>query len=214
LAKLLKKRSFAAVILVVVVVLSLFLGTNVSISRNVKRLDNMFTNGMKSSDGSYTKPSILSQCDASMDYAMGFYTFTVKYADDDELIMLSERLKQARESYLSYRKLVNPGIPMQTPYATSYYAVYESAQNLYSALHSRVAFTISDAEAIGAYFGDLQGANELIKELAAEYNHEVAAAALPARIFCIGRSGFNLHHSAFPVVMEITWKENSWSAAW
>ena len=216
--QLFKNRAFAAVVLAVVFIASLFIGTNVSISRNVKHLDNLYREGMKSVDGTYTKPSISSQVDASMDYALGLYTIAVNYAEYEDVALWAERLKAEREGYLRLRDSFSPPrFTMIMKNSTSYYVLYDAAQNLLDALHSRVALTISDAEAIAAYFADLRGANELIKELAAEYNIEVAAAlkaaeTFPTRLFCSEKNSSNLHYSAFPGVIDIQWHENGWSA--
>lgn len=192
--KALKKRSTATVIAVIIVIAALFGGTRLSFARQANALRDMYSNGLPSSDGKYTHPSIASQIDISMDYALGLSTIATNYPDAD-VQSWRALLIDARESYITddSKSISNA--------AGAYYATVDAAENLYEAMQ-RVDLTDRDAEAISAYHSDIIGAKTLITSLAAEYNamvavKEQATEAFPALIFCGDNSRLAIHQTAF-----------------
>ena len=67
----LKKRSTATVICVVVCVLSLLLGIHLSVNRQLGKLEDAFYNGVYSKDAGYTLPAIQMQLDERYNAAIG-----------------------------------------------------------------------------------------------------------------------------------------------
>ena len=67
----LKKRSTATVICVVVCVISLLLGIHLSVNRQLGKLEDAFYNGVYSKDAGYTLPAIQMQLDERYDAAIG-----------------------------------------------------------------------------------------------------------------------------------------------
>lgn len=67
----LKKRSTATVICVVVCVISLLLGIHLSVNRQLGKLEDAFYNGVYSKDAGYTLPAIQMQLDERYNAAIG-----------------------------------------------------------------------------------------------------------------------------------------------
>ena len=204
--------------MVFVFIASLFIGTNMSLARNVRKLEWLYSEGMISPDGAYTQPSIKSQVDVSMDCALRLYTSAANYIEDSEVALWSDRLKQQRESYMRWQENNNARDFTISSRATIYAAVADASEHLYAALQN-ADLTARDVEAIDAYYKDLMSARTLITALAERYNNEVdsmnkSAEVYPARFFAADRIELNLHYSAFPSVSEITWTDNGWGATY
>ncbi|MBQ4040084.1 MAG: hypothetical protein IJC91_03010, partial [Oscillospiraceae bacterium] len=67
----LKKTSTAAVICVVVCIISLLLGVHFSVNRQINKLEESFTHGVYSKEAGYTLPSIQEQLDDRYNAAIG-----------------------------------------------------------------------------------------------------------------------------------------------
>jgi len=218
LKQLINERWFAVLLLINAIIFSMFIGTNTSAGRNIRKLDKLYTGGMLSEDGQYTQASLKSQTDASMDYAMGLLTIANNYTDDGEIALWAGRLKQQREGYLRVCDLDKRGSPRKADSAQYYHTVVDAAENLYAAMGS-AELSASDAADAKAFYNDLTGAKTLIASLAGQYNAEVAvikrnAEDFPAYVFCNTSNVTKLQNVGFPAVTEIIWNEDgSWSAS-
>ena len=183
--KLLKKPQFAACVMVMVLIASLFLGTQISLSRRADRVQDLFYNGMTSSDGKYTRPGIATQISACADSAMGLNAIADKYSDNLEVARLRPFLSEFRiicvesngsgekyainNTFVSYRLMVN------------------TAESLYNALQN-VDMEEADASTAKMYYDDLSGARLFVELTSPDYNAEVSAYdklvnSFPTRLF-------------------------------
>lgn len=79
----LKKRSTAVLICIVVCVVSLLLGVHFSVNRQLNKLEKAFTHGVYSKEEKYTLPSIQEQLDERYDAAVGIISLIpTEFASD------------------------------------------------------------------------------------------------------------------------------------
>ena len=184
--KLLNNTRFAAFVLAVVCVAALFGGTRLSFSRRADEVRDMFRDGVLSSDGKSTRPSLASQVETSMDYALGMSTLAANY-EGDEIQLWRLRLKSVREDHYYIWGDTDEMREFILGASSHYHAVIAAADGLYAAMQS-ADLTESDAERLQAYYNDVLGLREFMKTLTIEYNVAVAKIqgevnAFPARIF-------------------------------
>ena len=157
--KLLKNTRFAGAVAVIVCVLSMFIGTNKSLTSLAKDVENKFYSGVEA-DG-YAHPSIASQLRACEDYALGLATIAKNYPE----------LEDASDGLIKARGLQDGEIAVSEQSAANGYMV-SRFDELYNLLGS-VEMSERDHSAADAYAKDFYSAQTFIVQLAKEYNAEV-----------------------------------------
>lgn len=158
--KTLKNRPVSVIIAAAVCVITLLLGVNLSVGRQVKALENSFFTGVEY-DG-YVHPSIADQLSDRADAALGIISITSGY---DSLSKETDSLRNAREKLLNTDK-------------DAIYRLYtanEELQKAYEVLIDAAGTAELDPSALPAlesYTNTMDGAQNLIRS--SGYNNAVS----------------------------------------
>ncbi|MDR1329646.1 MAG: hypothetical protein LBK23_08610 [Oscillospiraceae bacterium] len=171
----LKNPRFARATSVAVLILSLFLGTTVSINRQARRIEQMFYDGVPDSAQGYTRPSINSQLIVRADAALGLITAAADSGAESEI----SDLRAAREELLAAGSIAEKS------------AADARLSRAFTALLKRVESKggARAAELARVYSEEFDGTLGVI--ISSGYNNEArvelirAARSFPARIFAI-----------------------------
>ena len=169
-ANILKKRSAAVVITVLVCAVSLLAGVHLSVGRQAKKIENAFETGVYY-DG-YLHPAISDQLDDRQNAALGIITIASGY---EELSAPTDGLRSARQQLLdaedgtlydkyaanekleaAYEKLMTAmdGVSLSDDNAAameSYSATMEAAQNLISTSGYNLAVSEFNRDILGSF---------------------------------------------------------------
>jgi hypothetical protein len=160
-----KKRSTAALVAVVVIVLGTLFGVHRSISSQTAKIEKMFYNGVTVTDSvtksTYVQPSIQSQLDKRQNAAMGLVSVASNYGD---LKDLTDTLRSARLELVDATS-----IPAKFTANEKMQAAYV---RLYSAL-SQHGLKDNEKASSMSYAETLNGAQGVIEK--SDYNKQVTA---------------------------------------
>jgi hypothetical protein len=142
----LKKRSTAAVVAAVVILLGTLLGVHLSVNRQTAKIEAQFYKGVYLTDEKYVQPGIQPQLDKRATAALGLESLASNYSD---LTAQTEALRSARRAL------------METPSIQAKYV----AEKLYAAL---LQHTLNDTErtSSASYAATLDGAQGVIGQSA------------------------------------------------
>ncbi len=156
----LKKRSTAALIAAVVIILGTLFGVHRSIAAQTQQIESMFNDGIYLADEAYLQPSIREQLDERAFSALGLVTIANHYDGLDEQ---ADAVRQARNMLLDTDSIAakyEANIRLQTAVETLYAAM--TAQGIGA----------DDTDAADAYAYTFNGAQGVIDHSA--YNYVVA----------------------------------------
>lgn len=158
--KLLKKRSFAILLTIVVAILATLLGVYKTSVRDTREIEAMFNDGVYLADAGYTQPGIATHINNCADAALGLATITEKYP---ELAGISGELILARRELLSATSIRDKGHAYSIM-TLCYYDLYSTA-----ALNANLSER--DINAAEQYSSTYAGARSAVA--ASGYNGEV-----------------------------------------
>jgi len=155
-----KKYSCACLILFAVIIITTLLGVQFSLTRQTKKIEAMFTDGVYIEKDRYTQPSISSHLDARAKAALGFAGTASKYpaAAAEE-----EALREARRALVDADSI------------SGKYAANEALEKAWPVLFELLSSLDpdeTDQAAMEAYADDLSGAQKAIQNSA--YNQKVS----------------------------------------
>lgn len=163
----LKKRSTAVLVAVIVIVFGTLLGVHLSVNRETAKIEAMFFNGVTVTDSvtksTYVQPSIQSQLDKRATAALGLWTIA-SASSDITVSNFAEALKSARNELLDAKNIFDK--------YTANEKLQTSYKNLYAALVNN-SLAVSQKTAFDNYTATLDGAQGVINKSA--YNSQVSA---------------------------------------
>ncbi len=159
--ELLKKRSFAVTVSVILIVIATLFGIHKSLGSEVKKIESQFYDGVYLESEGYLQPSIERQLEKRMDAANGLASVATNYAS---LSKETSALREARNALLDTDE-----IPAK-------YSANETLQKAFDELRAallRQDLTERELTMIESYSRTMEGARSVIS--ASEYNNSVAA---------------------------------------
>ncbi len=151
----LKKRSAASTVLVVVVLLFTVIGMNRSVARAAAKTEKMFYEGVYLAGDDYTEKSIESQLNNRISAANGLLTLV---SDLESLSAETVALRSAREELIRADTIGKK------------YDANKKLESAYKALASAMPIDIASTSAAKSYLSNLSGAQHVIERSA--YNDE------------------------------------------
>jgi hypothetical protein len=170
----LKNPRFARAVATAVLILSLFLGTTVSLNRQSRRVEQMFYDGVPDSAQGYTRPSINSQLTVRADAALGLITAAADIGAKSEI----SDLRAAREELLAAESIAEKA-DANSRLTGAFIALRERVESEGSARAAELARVYSE-EFDGALY--VIAASEYHK---AAIDLIVTGTSFPARVFAI-----------------------------
>ena len=158
--KMLKERRIAFIIAVIVVLASMLFGVHRSISKEVRKVEAQFYDGVYIKAEKYVQPSIDSQLSKRIDSALGLVTLAQKY---EALQNEAQELRDARSGLMNASGIEDK------------YLANVQMQNAYDILcegFSAVSFADNDAAAYSNYTSSFDGAGRVIMN--SNYNMAVS----------------------------------------
>jgi hypothetical protein len=150
----LKKRSTAAVVAAVVILLGTLLGVHLSVNRQTAKIEAQFYKGVYLTDEKYVQPGIQPQLDKRATAALGLESLASNYSD---LTAQTEALRSARRAL------------METPSIQAKYVANSNMQAAYEKLYAALLqHTLNDTErtSSASYAATLDGAQGVIGQSA------------------------------------------------
>jgi hypothetical protein len=159
---LLKKRSTAIVLAVVLCAAALVLGNLRSVSKLSSGVTQMFYDGVIDEAQSYVRPSIDSQLRVCADAMLGRVTVARNY---DNLRVKADALDDARVKLIEAKTVAGK--------SAAYGEMIEAFSDLYED-STKTVLTERDIELLNDYGATLHGARTLIAQLSIDYNEQVS----------------------------------------
>lgn len=175
--EILKKRSMAWLVAIVIIIAGTLFGVHRSVDRETAKIEAQFYDGVYIESENYTEPSIQQHLDRRLTAALGMITIAAKY-EDSEISKLADALRQSRLELISAQSIASKYVANQK---------LEEAYRALQALLLKSDMTDSVKTALDSYARTLSGAQKTIlgsryNALAGDFGDELTS-SFPVNVF-------------------------------